>query len=479
VPGPRDRPRAPDAPDQVPRGGGRDQPEHQGRPRDSADGRDGAADRRGAQRADSHEARQQDQRPDRRLSAEDERRMRVLESFPPGHPSSPYLADGRRRPPESTLHSMRDYEFRPPPEYAEYAKYLGYSDGARREAEPDGETERETRTGQEAKPEDRVDGRVDGGAKAGQEAREPGEDGWRGDANRPGQDERQPPEASVENGSSGSDGSGTYDGSEGSGLYDAPRDPEDKHFSYWTEVPRFMRMWGEHEQRWPEHEQPGARVDRSRDPEGSWRSDSNLFLSPEKNDRAKGAINGVREAEKRVTPDLQQIVQDSSAPSAELVGLEFRCKGDDRLKEKIAEAMERRPDMVPEEALRKINDAVRYTVRLGREDYTAGYESINQNLQERGYEMFYAENHWQDAEYKGINTRWLTPEGQRFELQFHTRESYHAKQEVTHQAYERIRNPLTTRAEIAQLETFQTEVSSWIPIPDTATRIPSHRREIS
>ena len=44
-------------------------------------------------------------------------------------------------------------------------------------------------------------------------------------------------------------------------------------------------------------------------------------------------------------------------------------------------------------------------------------------------------------EYKGINTRWVTQEGQRFEVQFHTSESFHAKQNVTHDAYERLRNP--------------------------------------
>jgi hypothetical protein len=85
--------------------------------------------------------------------------------------------------------------------------------------------------------------------------------------------------------------------------------------------------------------------------------------------------------------------------------------------------------------------------------------------------MHYAKNHWNDSQYKGINTRWLTPQGQLFEVQFHTAESYHAKQEVTHKAYERIRNPLTSRAEIAELEKFQQEVSSWIPAPDEALSI--------
>ena len=45
--------------------------------------------------------------------------------------------------------------------------------------------------------------------------------------------------------------------------------------------------------------------------------------------------------------------------------------------------------------------------------------------------MYYSKNYWADPEYKGINTRWLTAEGQRFEVQFHTPDSFHAKHDVT------------------------------------------------
>jgi len=85
--------------------------------------------------------------------------------------------------------------------------------------------------------------------------------------------------------------------------------------------------------------------------------------------------------------------------------------------------------------------------------------------------MYEGRNSWDHPEYKGINTRWTTPEGRRFELQFHTPESYHAKQEVTHKAYERIRNRMTTSTERAELNAFQREVSSWIPVPEGANNL--------
>jgi hypothetical protein len=92
--------------------------------------------------------------------------------------------------------------------------------------------------------------------------------------------------------------------------------------------------------------------------------------------------------------------------------------------------------------------------------------------------MIYSKNHWRDdPEYKGINTRWVTPDGQRFEVQFHTPESYHAKQEVTHASYERLRSPLTQDAERAELRSFQREVCRWIDVPEGATTIPDHQRK--
>jgi hypothetical protein len=252
--------------------------------------------------------------------------------------------------------------------------------------------------------------------------------------------------------------------------------PEGRHRSYWTEAPHFQRAWADHERNWPKSEQPAATVDRSQDPPGSWRSDSNLLLAPEDNTRAKGAIDRVHAAEPQVTADLEHVAQQSPF-GGELVGLEFRCKGEDRLKEKVAEKLKIEPDRLPESAVRGMHDAIRYTVRLDQDNYVAGYQDIKLRLEDSGYEMYHCKNQWDDPEYKGINTRWMTPGDQRFEVQFHTAESYHAKQEVTHGAYERIRNRMTTDDERAQLRAFQREVSSWIPVPEGATGISSPRRE--
>jgi hypothetical protein len=54
---------------------------------------------------------------------------------------------------------------------------------------------------------------------------------------------------------------------------------------------------------------------------------------------------------------------------------------------------------------------------------------------------------------------------------------FHAKQDVSHQLYERLRNPMTSKRELRELHLFQQEVFSWIPVPDNATDIPDYEEE--
>ena len=192
--------------------------------------------------------------------------------------------------------------------------------------------------------------------------------------------------------------------------------------------------------------------------------------------RTREAIGNVQQAE-RSTTGMSTMSSGKTSVAAGLEGLDYRLKGEDRLKEKVAEAIRDNPDATPEEVVHDIPDTIRYTFCIQAENYTAGYWDIKDRLEAHGYEMYLSKNSWQEEEYKGINTRWLTPDGERFEVQFHTPESYHAKQDVTHQAYERARNPLTSKKELQELKAFQREVSSWIPVPSGATDIPAYRRK--
>jgi hypothetical protein len=250
------------------------------------------------------------------------------------------------------------------------------------------------------------------------------------------------------------------DPDERSRLYDLTRAHVDaEESSYAAEVPRFQRMWADHLNRWPADHQP-------RTP---------LQLSPDRDTEATAAIARVREAEPAITADVLTVEQQNTC-AARLEGIDHRLKGEPRLKEKLS-LTAATPDATPADVLREIPDAIRYTFCLQSENYTKGYYEVKQHLESFGYEMYRSKNSWENAEYKGINSRWVTPEGQRFEVQFHTPESFHAKQHITHDSYERIRNPLTTRSELQKLHSFQREVSSAIRIPEGASDISNYKNE--
>ncbi len=246
---------------------------------------------------------------------------------------------------------------------------------------------------------------------------------------------------------------------------------------YWSEVPRFLRMRADHEERWPADRQPAAGADRPADPPGSYRSDGDFYLSPERHAEVADAIGQIRKAEPAISANVRTIEQENTS-GGRLEGFDFRLKGDDRLKEKVAEGLATTaPDARAEQVLREVPDAIRYTFCLRPENYAGGFHDIKARLESFGHEMDQSKNSWGATEYKGINTRWVTQEGQRFEVQFHTPESFHAKQSVTHGAYERLRNPLTSDAERGELEAFQREVSSQIKVPDGAVDIPDYKRK--
>jgi hypothetical protein len=229
---------------------------------------------------------------------------------------------------------------------------------------------------------------------------------------------------------------------------------------YRDDVPRFLDMWVDHQKRWPTAQRPAA--DRSAD--------------SERQAETVDAIGQMRKAEPGLSADAQAFVQENDH-GGWLAGFEHRLKGEDRLKEKIAAMVKVERGMTAAKALREIPDAIRYTFCFQLENYTRGYYDIKERFESRGCEMYYSQNWWTNPEYKGINTRWVTSEGQRFEVQFHTPDSFHAKHHMTHKAYERIRDPATSREELRELHAFQRQVCELIEIPDGATDIPDYRKE--
>jgi hypothetical protein len=232
--------------------------------------------------------------------------------------------------------------------------------------------------------------------------------------------------------------------------------------SYWDEVPRFQKAWAEHAKHRPER--PNAGADRSGD-------------RPELPAATAETVSRIRNAEPALSIDALAI-EPVNKHGGWLAGFRHRLKDEGRLKEKIAEGLATStPDATASQVLRLIPDAIRYTYCFQPENYTRGFYDIKERLEGRGYEMYHCKNWWTNPEYKGINTRWVNPEGQRFEVQFHTPESFHAKHHLTHLAYERIRNTATSKAELRELHEFQKAVSSWVQVPDGAADIPDYKKD--
>jgi hypothetical protein len=230
---------------------------------------------------------------------------------------------------------------------------------------------------------------------------------------------------------------------------------------YWTEVPRFLATWQRIKDAWP-HFRRSEQEDKS--------------IGPDQKAEAAESIEKVSQAEPPISADIRQIESENTS-GGWIDGFKFRLKGADRLMEKVTDRLSAENDRPADEVVREVPDAIRYTFCFEQGRYTEGYWDVKGRLEGCGYEMYQCKNWWENPEYKGINSRWITPDGQRFEVQFHTRESFHAKHEVTHQAYERARSSLTGRAELAEIEKFQTEVSSWIPVPGRVGGIPDYRKK--
>ena len=173
-----------------------------------------------------------------------------------------------------------------------------------------------------------------------------------------------------------------------------------------------------------------------------------------------------------VTPAMRRI--EAEDPERHLAGLEHRLKGKDRLAEKVRDAMTERARTV-DQAFATVKDAIRYTFCYADDKYADGVDRDCIRMKSAGFEPVERRNSWANEEYKGINSRWRVPDtGQLFEVQFHTRASFEAKEE-THWAYEKLRDPATTMAEQEAMSAYQRKITARIPIPPGATDVPDYR----
>lgn len=177
---------------------------------------------------------------------------------------------------------------------------------------------------------------------------------------------------------------------------------------------------------------------------------------------AKSYIEKANAAEPTVTSILQSMESDT----VKLVGLDFKIKSEESLTRKIL-SDSHDLDITPEEAAAAIGDVLRYTLCTSTDNYVDTVDSTMKKLTSAGMKAVVFKNTWGGTSYKGINSRFQTPQGVIFELQFHTDESYKTKEEV-HVYYEIVRAEDKTQEEKDKAQTAMDELFARVPIPDGA-----------
>ncbi|MFF7357832.1 hypothetical protein ACFZA1_35180 [Streptomyces filipinensis] len=187
------------------------------------------------------------------------------------------------------------------------------------------------------------------------------------------------------------------------------------------------------------------------DEELGWRGEgpeAHLSLTAEQDQLVRDLWNRAAQARQGLDNTMRLLRDQSADRGSALVGdkkakgveeVDYSLKGLDSLRRKVAVDVSRGADV--NRVLGKVNDLNRYTLTFEPENYTPATQETYARLKALGYEPMPGseKNTWQDPVYKGLNTTWQHRDsGQKFELQFHTPDSFQAKTD-NHELYEIVR----------------------------------------
>ena len=171
------------------------------------------------------------------------------------------------------------------------------------------------------------------------------------------------------------------------------------------------------------------------------------------------------EKEPAITSDMKEI---SDETGVELYGLENRIKSEDSYIRKLdTHGIDY-----------DISDIIRYTCGTQNPDnYVNNYYKVIDALEKKGYTVDSVENYWikKGNAYNGINTVVLEKDGQKFEIQYHTKESFEIKQKM-HPFYEKQRliNDANSN-EYNALSSVMIKIASNIKVPSKIEEIKNVR----
>lgn len=188
-----------------------------------------------------------------------------------------------------------------------------------------------------------------------------------------------------------------------------------------------------------------------------WKSAQALY-------RKTNAYNKIILKEPVITADLTQISKDSGI---QMMGLEYRLKSKDSFLRKVGTKSGHSLDPQRiKDTISSTDDVIRYTYQDNALSLTSSYKNVAKALQEKGYEVVEVKNHWLNKgnPYNGINCTFRSPGNQKFEIQFHTPESYGVKDRM-HKDYEAWRLLSASSPEAIALRRKMMEQSRGMEIP--------------
>lgn len=172
--------------------------------------------------------------------------------------------------------------------------------------------------------------------------------------------------------------------------------------------------------------------------------------TPESTDFAKTIDDAAQLAAKTVTADVEAAMKLGGGTRK---GGGHELKGAKGLAGKIASDLKEQRDKHDEDPVKNpapdmsdvlglAGDGLRFTICFDLDGFTKKVLDAMSFLEKQKYTAVAVKNTFvkKDAAYRGINTNWRAGNGVKWELQFHTQESFDLKDKVTHKPYEAFRN---------------------------------------
>jgi hypothetical protein len=153
------------------------------------------------------------------------------------------------------------------------------------------------------------------------------------------------------------------------------------------------------------------------------------------------------------------------------VGLEYRIKSKESYLRKIKSNFRSSGNTY------EVKDIIRYTYTAPPEQITEKALRSIEEFEKIGYTTVEVKNSWLDDNnpYKGINTTMRSPTGQKFELQYHTPDSFVLKDGKLHKLYEKARELDQMSDEYFKLNDEMIDLSSKLTVPTGIERVKNRK----